>query len=256
MPEKQEKKKNIWMFSTISLAIVLAVFAAASSLACTGMATSKELSADEISNKTIEFLNTYLVQPSVTSSFVSIEDVGSLYRVTTLIENQEVPVYVSGDRKYIFLPRGTIDVAEFEAATTTTATQEQPQITVGSFNVVDIPVCEENGKPIIYFFGSSGCPHCRWEHPIIEEVAEQFDDYISFHNNMDGDEDLDVFYTYSTGGVPTTVLGCKYFRQGSGESLGEDMEKEALTAIICKLTGNQPDDVCSPLADVIEEIPY
>jgi hypothetical protein len=41
------------------------------------------------------------------------------------------------------------------------------------------------------------------------------------------------------------VLGCKYYRVGSGTSMGEDQEAKVLTALICDLTGNKPVDICT-----------
>ena len=91
---------------------------------------------------------------------------------------------------------------------------------------------------------SEGCPHCSWEHPIIEEVARKFDGYVSFHNNMNSDADMDIFQKFSTGGVPTLVLGCKYYRVGSGENSGQEQEAENITSLICELTNNQPEEIC------------
>lgn len=127
--------------------------------------------------------------------------------------------------------------------------EEVPQYetTVGDFSVLDEEVCTEDGKPIVYYFGSSGCPHCTWEHPIIQEVAEQFGDAISFHDLMDKQEEFDVFEKYlniNGGAIPFIVLGCKYVRVGSGERVGEEAEKAALTELICQLTNGGPSQVC------------
>ncbi len=127
--------------------------------------------------------------------------------------------------------------------------EEVPQYetTVGDFLVLDDEICTEDGKPVVYYFGSSGCPHCIWEHPIIQEVAESFGDEISFHDLMDKQEEFDVFEKYleiNGGGIPFIVLGCKYARVGSGERAGEEQEKAALTQLICELTGDQPSQVC------------
>lgn len=130
--------------------------------------------------------------------------------------------------------------------------------TVGNFLITEDEVCEEEGKPIVYFFGGSFCPHCQWEHPIVQGVAKKFENYISFHDNMDSQEaDQEVWNKYSQinqGGVPFLVFGCRYVRVGSGETAGEETEKENLTALICKLTGGEPTAVCEEVADLIEQI--
>jgi thiol-disulfide isomerase/thioredoxin len=129
------------------------------------------------------------------------------------------------------------------------AGEEVPQYetTVGDFKVLGGEVCQENGKPIVYYFGSSGCPHCQWEYPIIQEVMAKFADQISFHDLMDKQEEMDVFQKYidiNGGGIPFIVLGCRYVRVGSGEGAGEETEKQVLTQLLCQLTNNQPSQVC------------
>ncbi len=123
----------------------------------------------------------------------------------------------------------------------------QYETTTGNFLVLNEDPCLENGQPIVYYFGSSGCPHCQWEYPIIQELMAQFADQISFHDLMDKQEEMDVFQKYidiNGGGIPFIVLGCQYARVGSGEQAGEEAEKVALTQLICELTGGQPSAIC------------
>lgn len=129
--------------------------------------------------------------------------------------------------------------------------------TVGGFLITEDELCQEDGKPVVYLFGSSSCPHCSWEHPIFEKVTAKFADQISVHDNMDTQDDMDVFQKYSQinrGAIPFMVLGCRYVRVGSGENAGEAGEEENLTALICKLTGGEPTEVCQEVADLIEQI--
>jgi len=149
-----------------------------------------------------------------------------------------------------------------DSSTPTSAPTSQPipsyPQTVGNFLVTDKEVCTKDGKPLVYFFGSTSCPHCVWEEPIMEKVAKKFGDTIDFHKNVDSSTDSDVFQKYSDinpGYVPFIILGCKYVRVGAGENLGKDdaesqkLEEEALTAILCKLTGSKPDSVCASVKD-------
>jgi len=131
--------------------------------------------------------------------------------------------------------------------------------TIGGFKVTDQEVCLKDGKPIIYFFGSNSCPHCRWEHPILSDVAKQFSDYISFHDNMNSQNDAEIYQKYknqNSGYIPFLVAGCKYVRLGSGEQYGEATERQYLTAIMCKLTGSSS-DLCksSEIASIVSQIP-
>jgi len=135
--------------------------------------------------------------------------------------------------------------------------------TVGNFSVTNQEVCTKDGRTLVYFFGATSCTHCTWEKPIIEKVVKKFGDVVDFHENIDNSTDSEVFQKYSDinpGYVPFMILGCKYVRVGSGESLGKDeaeskkLEEEALTAIICKLTGSKPDSVCASVKDKVAEV--
>lgn len=138
------------------------------------------------------------------------------------------------------------------------AVLEELASTIGNFLVTEDELCQEDGKPIIYMFGSSGCPHCTWEHPIFEKVTAKFGNLISVHDNMDKQgADQEIWNEYSQinqGGIPFLVFGCRYARVGSGEQVGEVVEEENLTALICKLTGNEPTKVCQEVADLVEQI--
>lgn len=135
--------------------------------------------------------------------------------------------------------------------------------TVGNFSITNKEVCKENGKPIVYFFGSSSCPHCVWEKPVAQKVFSQFKNEIAYYENFDSTNDSEIFNQYSDinpGYVPFLVLGCKYARVGAGENLGandEDskkLEEEALTAIVCKLTGGKPGSICDSVKDKTSEV--
>lgn len=131
--------------------------------------------------------------------------------------------------------------------------------TIGDFKVTDQEICLENGKPVVYFFGSNSCPHCRWEHPIVSDVAKQFSDYISFHDNMDNQNDASIYQKYrnqNSGYVPFLVASCKYVKLGSGEKYGEEMERKYLTAVMCKLSGSSS-ELCKnqETANMVSQIP-
>jgi thiol-disulfide isomerase/thioredoxin len=116
-------------------------------------------------------------------------------------------------------------------------------------------VCKELNRSIVYLFGSTSCPHCLWEDPIIKNVTSNFVGLISFHENIDIQRDMDIFSKYSPGGyIPLIVIGCKYYRVGSGETLGAEQDTRVLTALICSLTNKQPPSVCSGVEDMINQI--
>ncbi len=241
-------KKNLFAIIII-IAGVLAV-TAVSCLNSTYSLPSSEnntsqtavLSAQEVGEKAIAYINKYLLQDGSTASLVSAVEENQLYKLKVKIMNNEFDLYASLDGGLLF-PEA-IEMKE----------RAKEIITIGNFTAGENEVCLENGKPVVYFFGSPNCPHCSWERPIIEQVAALFGDEIAFHNNEDATTDMDIFSQYSTGGVPTTVLGCKYWRVGSGQSNGEEGEAKILTALICKLTNNQPGDVCGNVQDLISQV--
>ncbi len=234
----------------IPLAIVLAgALIAGSFLYINKSKTPKEslASPQEVAQKALNFINQNLLE-GLTATLTEVTEENDLYKLKLKIDGQEYTSYVSKNGKFLFPGEGI----NLEEAPKSKAQTEKS--TIGNFSVSTDAVCKENEKPIIYFFGSKSCPHCAWEHPVMEKVAKDFEGYISFHNNMDSDKDSEVFAKYSQGGIPTLVFGCKYFRMGSGEESGEEEETKVLKALICKLTENQPTNVCNSVQDLINQI--
>ena len=200
------------------------------------------LSSEEAGQMALNYINQNILKDSDLTASLTEEPVikNGVYELKLKIEDSEFISYLTKDGELLF-PEA---IALEEESTQPEAKVEENDVIPGNFSVSEDEICLEDGKPIIYFFGSEGCGYCKWEHPIIEAVASKFSDYISFHNNMDSDEDMDVFSKYSTGGIPTLVFGCKYYRVGAGTQSGEEQETKDLTALICELTNNQPADVC------------
>ena len=214
-------------------------------------AALKELSAQQAAEKAINYVNENLLGQGLVASLIDVSDAGSVYKIRLKIEETEYDSYVTKDGRLLFTEPG-IDLDKEQ--NNSEEIVKQKGTTIGNFSISEDEVCKENEKPIVYFFGSKSCPHCLWEHPIFEKVANNFEGYISFYNNMDSDKDTEVLMKYSTGGIPTLVLGCKYYRVGSGEQAGEEAESKNLTALFCKLTGEKPGDICEPVKDLINQI--
>jgi thiol-disulfide isomerase/thioredoxin len=118
--------------------------------------------------------------------------------------------------------------------------------TIGGFMDIESAIIG-SGKPRAYFFGTTWCPHCKWEKPIFQEVTAKFSDYVDITmveiDVEQPDEEMHVFNHYSPDGyIPLIVFEGKYFRIGAGETLGEDGERQVLTAFLCKIT-NSPGDI-------------
>ncbi|MCX6789161.1 MAG: thioredoxin family protein [Candidatus Gribaldobacteria bacterium] len=258
-----EKTQNLIIGVLLVAVVILAYLQFAPDSALPGQLSSKAAVDNAMS-----FINENVLKASPDKAQLSgqpTEEAG-LYKFMVKVSTQEVPLYVSKDGNLLFMqPPANIkeEVAKAQAAnaTGTPATSTNPgataptgAATIGDFKITTNEVCLENGKPTVYFFGSEGCPHCRWEKPVIEKIAQTFSGLISFHENVDNNKDMDVFGKYSQGGIPTLVLGCKYFREGSGEQAGEAQETKDLSALLCKLTNGQPASVCSGVTDLINQI--
>jgi len=159
------------------------------------------------------------------------------------------------------------NVLSVNASPTPIPTTEPLATTIGHFSVTKDEVCKKDEKPVIYFFGGSFCPHCQWNHPIVQKVAKEFADQVIFRDNMDklndlSGDDKEVYDKYQAihgGAVPFLVFGCKYLRLGSGEDMqakdgGKAAEEKNLTALLCKLTDNQPEKICASVKDLVEQV--
>jgi thiol-disulfide isomerase/thioredoxin len=215
----------------------------------TPLVTESALTPQAVAKLTVDYINNNFDATKKTTLNKIFDDKISLYKFNVNYNSQVVPTYVSTDGK-LFFTSNPVDMTAAPAASSNnnnTSAAPAGTITRGNFTQVnDASVCTENGKPIVYFFGSSTCPHCQWEKPVIEAVAKSFGNAISFHENIDSSADQAVFTIYdSSGAVPAVVLGCKYYRVGSGEGSGSAVETADLTKLICDLTGNQPGSVCN-----------
>ena len=127
--------------------------------------------------------------------------------------------------------------------------------TIGNFRNIESASIE--GKPVVYFFGTTWCPHCAWERPIFTNVTAKFLGFIDTKAiEIDLEQpplEMEIFKHYSTEGkIPVIVIGGKYFRVGSGESFGQETETNVLTAILCKVSGDPIEDCLRPEVKELE----
>lgn len=104
-------------------------------------------------------------------------------------------------------------------------------------------ICKNaEGKPIVYMFSTTTCPHCKWAKEIFDSFAKEYADKIEAHhwqvdlgddtltepveNDMPADQ-LNIFKQFNSAGtIPTFVFGCKYYRIGTGFEQADDKETE------------------------------
>jgi len=113
-------------------------------------------------------------------------------------------------------------------------------------------ICKEGGKPIVYLFSTTWCPHCQWVKDTFDKVVKEYvkaGKIVAYHWELDTNDntltsakessvpvkDKAVYQEFNpSGSIPTFVIGCKYFRIGNGHEAANDLaaeEKELRAAI-------------------------
>lgn len=159
------KIKNPWMILTVILVLLLIVSIigwpvdfrniTGGFISIFGSRAGSALGSQQVGQKVLSFLNDNLVQAGTSASLVSVEDLGSLYKITSSYQDQEVPVYSTKDGKYLILQQGLIDMTQ-EIPTQ----NEQPQ---------EIP---KTDKPTVQLFVMSFCPYGIQAEQIMKPVVD------------------------------------------------------------------------------------
>jgi len=106
-------------------------------------------------------------------------------------------------------------------------------------------ICTEDGKPVVYLFSTTWCPHCVWVNDTFNSVAKEYVDagkIKAYHWEIDTNDDvltseketvvpaehLAIYREFNpNGSIPTFVFGCKYSRIGNGHERQNDLDAEA-----------------------------
>jgi len=115
---------------------------------------------------------------------------------------------------------------------------------VGTFFEVNKSICKDGGKPIVYMFSTSWCPHCQWSKPAFEAAVKDYvknGKIVAYNWELDTNDntltsekekevpnqDRQVYEEFNpNGSIPTFVFGCKYFRVGTGHERENDLKAE------------------------------
>jgi hypothetical protein len=153
-------KRNNWMFSTIALAIVLIIVLA---YAFSGgfAQQSQSMSASQVSQKVVKYINDNLVQAGSTASLVSITDTGSVYKVTVLYQGKNVTVYSSKDGGLVFT---SIYNTSINVNNNTVANQTYPKTSV----------------PTVALYVMSFCPYGIQAEKALSPVMAILGPYVNF----------------------------------------------------------------------------
>ncbi len=150
--------------------------------------------------------------------------------------------------EYVEQTADTTDTTTADTTTDTTDTTTTTQTTSSSTFTVkeDAEICTEDGKPVVYLFSTTWCPHCKWITETFESTAQEYvdsGDIVAYHWEIDINDDtmtaeeegevpqehLAIYQEFNPrGSIPTFVFGCKYSRVGNGyESAGDLAAEEA-----------------------------
>lgn len=133
-------------------------------------------------------------------------------------------------------------------ATISTVGPETDSITNPAINTFELKknaeICREDGKPVVYLFTASWCPHCQWIKDTYNKVVQEYvqtGKIKAYHFDAETGDDLltSVVETKMTasataayesfnpeGSIPTFVFGCKYFRVGNGYENEDNLANE------------------------------
>ena len=119
------------------------------------------------------------------------------------------------------------------------------QGTEGTFLYNDeLQLCTTDGKPNIYLFSTTWCPHCEWIGETYEDLVKQYvaeGKINAYHWELDIKDDTltvqkegvvpvemeAIFKQYNPkGSIPTFVFGCKYWRVGNGYEAENNLQAE------------------------------
>lgn len=145
-----------------------------------------------------------------------------------------------------------------QAAPTTPTTPTTPASSLtevgtvaGNYIETTEPVCKDANALSVKMFATSWCPHCAWEKPVLTNATAAFGDKVKLEvfdvdlQALSAADDA-MYQKYNPSGtIPTIVLGCKYYKIGSGETLGAEGEAAAIKQLICKSLGSDAPSFCA-----------
>jgi hypothetical protein len=171
----------------IMVALIFFIIGFFCNFAITGRVTQdlQTISMEEIGNKTVSYINNYLLPPGVTSSLLSITDMGSVYKIELDISSAQGSrnhtSYVTKDGKLLFV--SGVDLTE-----TPQTQQQEEQLPTEEITKTD--------KPDVHAFVMSYCPYglqfIKAYIPVMELLGDKADIELNFvHYAMHGKKEID-----------------------------------------------------------------
>lgn len=171
-------KLNLWMLATAALAIVLIlILTGLIPVGITGgfvsVSVPEQLTAQQAANKAIDYINNNLIQTGE-ASFVSVEEVSGMYKVTTSYQGQQISIYITKDGSWLFVSQPFDTSKELP--------KEEPQ------EAFDAP---DRERPEAELFVMSFCPYGVQAENFMKDVVDllgtKADVRVRFIANVQGD---------------------------------------------------------------------
>ena len=155
---------GLWRFVGIALLVLLVVSIFTNGFQFGTTAVKGKLTLDAAAAQAIGYINTNLLQPGVSVTLQSKEDVGDLYKLKLSVAGQQIESYITKDARLLF-PQGLA----LSAAAKAPAGQQDAQPTPGAqpaqrvdVSVDDDAVRGSSSAPVtIIEFSDYQCPFCR-----------------------------------------------------------------------------------------------
>jgi len=155
------KKTTVWKTTTVILGVllVISIFTNGFNFKKPSGITGKTatLTAQKAADKAVRYINSYLVQPGITASLISVKDNGDLYNAQIDIGGRGYDSYITKDGRLLFPNAVDLDDTSIAAPTqtdTSTVALEVDADDDASLGSEDVPVT-------IIEFSDYECPFCK-----------------------------------------------------------------------------------------------
>lgn len=162
-----------------------------------------------------------------------------------LVSNGVIPVKLSSkqDVKGVVAQTPSVQPTQEVSQGPLTVTPTNPKIKT-FLQKKDAQILKEDGKPVIYLFSTTWCPHCQWISATFDKVVKEYaasGKIKAYHWEVDindniltaeketqvPNKDLSIYKEFNPqGSIPTFVFGGKYFRTGNGYEAQKDLASE------------------------------
>jgi protein-disulfide isomerase len=167
--------RNIWMYATIILVVLLAVSVSGNSIG--GNAVQAD-SPQSVSDKALNYINDNLLDAGVTASVSRVQETNGVYLLELEISGQVIESYATKDGSLLFAAGIDLDSEPLPGPSEPT---DPPQDSGGRVSVSaddDPSLGPDDAAVTIIEFSDFQCPFCARVVPTIKQIEEEFGDSV------------------------------------------------------------------------------